>query len=109
MTIKEFTEKYGLFETLTNEWDDEVVDTWEINNKVDDFLSPKEAKRYKFLADNTDGWCLLLEKSNWEEEYQVVGNESAYERFFNGDTEMTEVYKYLLESMEADMIKRKTI
>lgn len=106
MTIKEFTEKYGLFETLTNEWDDEVVDTWEINNKVGDFLPPKEAKRYKFLANNTDGWCLMLEKSNCEEEYRVVGNESAYERFFDEDTTMTEVYKYLLESMEADMIKR---
>ena len=70
-----------------------------------DFLSPKEAKRYKFLADNTDGWCLMLEKSNCEEKYQVVGNESAYERFFDGDTAMTEVYKYLLESMEADYNK----
>lgn len=106
MTIKEFTEKYGLFETLTNEWDDEVVDTWEINNKVGDFLSTKEAKRYKFLANNTDGWCLLLEKSNEEEEYRVIGNEYAYEKFFDGDTTMTEVYKYLLESMEADMRKR---
>ena len=107
MTIKEYTEKYNLYDTFISSWDNEVVESWELNNKVGDFLPPKEAKRYKFLADNTDGWCLMLEKSNCEEEYQVVGNESAYERFFNGDTEMTEVYKYLLESMEADMIKRK--
>ena len=107
MTIKEYTEKYNLYDTFISSWDNEVVESWELNNKVGDFLPPKDAKRYKFLADNTDGWCLMLEKSNCEEEYQVVGNESAYERFFNGDTEMTEVYKYLLESMEADMIKRK--
>lgn len=107
MTIKEYTEKYNLYDTFISSWDNEVVESWEINNKVGGFLSPKDAKRYKFLADNTDGWCLMLEKSNEEEEYRVVGNESAYERFFNGDTEMTEVYKYLLESMEADMIKRK--
>ena len=107
MTIKEYTEKYNLYDTFISCWDSEVVESWEINNKVGDFLSPKETERYKFLADNTDGWCLMLEKSNCEEEYRVVGNESAYERFFNGDTEMTEVYKYLLESMEADMIKRK--
>lgn len=106
MTIKEYTEKHNLYQTFFNCWDAEVVESWEINNKVCDFLSPKEAERYKFLTDNTDGWGLLLEKSNCEEEYRVVGNESAYERFFNGDTEMTEVYKYLLESMEADMRKR---
>ena len=47
----------------------------------------------------------MLEKSNCEEKYQVVGNESAYERFFDGDTAMTEVYKCLLESMEADYNK----
>lgn len=105
MTIKEYTEKYDIFDTLTNCWDDEVVDTWEINNNVGDFLSPKEVERYKFLANKTDGWCLRLEKSNWEEEYRVVGNESAYDRFFGGDTTMTEVYKYLLESMESDIIK----
>lgn len=105
MTIKEYTKKYNVYETFTNDWDDEVVDSWNINNNAGDFLSPKEAKRYKFLADNTDGWCLLLEKSNEEKEYRVVGNESAYERFFNGDTTMTEVYKYLLESMEADYNK----
>lgn len=106
MTIREYTERYDLFETLTNEWDDEVVDTWEINNNVGGFLSPKEVERYKFLADNTDGWCLRLEKSNWEEEYRVVGNESAYEKFFDGNTTMTEVYRYLLESMETDNRKR---
>lgn len=102
MTIREYTEKYDIFETLTNCWDDEVVDTWEINNNVGDFLSPKEVETYKFLANKTHGWCLRLEKSNWEEEYRVVGNESAYDKFFNGDTIMVEVYRYLLESMEAD-------
>ena len=107
MTIKEYTEKYNLYDTFISSWDNEVVESWELNNKVGDFLPPKDAERYKFLADNTDVWCLMLQKSNYEEEYQVVCNESSYERFFNGDTEMTEVYKYLLESMEADMIKRK--
>lgn len=105
MTIKEYTEKHNLYDTFINYWDSEVVESWEINNNVGDFLPPKEAKRYKFLADNTDGWCLMLEKSNCEEKYQVVSNESAYERFFDGDTAMTEVYKYLLESMEADYNK----
>lgn len=105
MTIREYTEKYDIFDTLTNCWDDEVVESWEINNRVGDFLTTKEVERYKFLTEKTDGWCLRLEKSSWEEEYRVVGNESAYERFFNGDTTMTEVYKFLLESMESDIIK----
>ena len=105
MTIKEYTEKYNLYDTFISCWDNEVVESWELNNKVGDFLPPKDAERYKFLADNTNGWCLLLEKSTCDEKYQEVGNESAYERFFDGDTAMTEVYKYLLESMEADYNK----
>lgn len=105
MTIREYTEKYEVFETLTNHYDDEVVDSWEINSNVGNFLSPEEAKRYEYLAEKTDGWLLRLEKSNWEEDYRVIGNESAYERYFNEDTTMIEVYRYLLKSMEEDFQK----
>lgn len=95
MTIREFYELHNDGYGCTED---------PINNYVDEFLRPDAVKTFFNLVEKDEDWIFYIEEDDGGD-LSVLGNEGIFERYFNDDVPMVQVYSYLMDKMNKEIIK----
>ena len=95
MTIREFYELHNDGYGCTED---------PINNYVDEFLSSGAVEKFYNLDRKDEDWRFYIEDDD-DGDLSVLGNESIFERYFNDDVPMVQVYSYLMDKMNKEIIK----
>jgi hypothetical protein len=75
-----------------------------INNYVDEFLSSDAVKTFFNLVEKDEDWSFYIDEDADGDLY-VSGNEGIYKTYFNDDVPMVQVYSYLMDKMNEEILK----
>lgn len=95
MTIREFYE-------LHNDGYGCTADP--INNYVDEFLSSDAVEKFDNLDSKDEDWRFYIEEDD-DGDLFICGNESIFKRYFDDDVPMVQVYDYLMDKMNEEILK----
>lgn len=95
MTIREFYELHNDGYGCTEE---------PINNYVDEFMCSSAVEVFENLVEKDEDWRFYIEEDD-DSDLSVLGNESIFERYFNDNVPMVQVYDYLMDKMNKEILK----
>jgi hypothetical protein len=98
MTIREFYELHNDGYGCTED---------PINNYVDKFMDPGAVEKFYNLDRKDEDWRFYIDEDADGDLY-VSGNEGIYKTYFNDDVPMVQVYSYLMDKMNEEIIKIET-
>ena len=99
MTIREYFEKHK----IDDGWGTYVTAD-PINNYVDEFLKPDAVKTFFNLVEKDEDWSFYIDEDADGDLY-VSGNEGIYKNYFDDYVPMIQVYSYLMDKMNKEIIK----